>query len=328
MAAAPWILLMPSVPARPAYARVKVWRRLQGAGAVALKNGVWAMPRRDECVEAFAWIAREIVDLGGQASVCEGRFVDGATDAEIERRFADARAEDYRAVSDDARAVLRALKPKKVADAKLDEADAHAKRLRARLAEIDVIDFFSATGREAALGLVGAIEAAVAERRGAGAGRDALAPMRPPRAARWVTRRGVHVDRIACAWLVRRFVDPDAKLAFVDPKTYVRRRGDVRYDMFDAELTHVGDRCSFEVIVERMGLASDAALVALGEIVHDVDLRDGKFGREETAGVRSAIAGVCLSVRDDVGRVAAATPMLDALYSWFARPRATKGGAT
>lgn len=143
-------------------------------------------------------------------------------------------------------------------------------------------------------------------------------------AATWVTRTGVHVDRIASVWLIRRFVDPQARFKFVPANGYVAEPGELRFDMFDAEFTHVGDRCTYEVLVERMTL-EDPALRAIGEIIHDLDLRDGKFGRDETAGVRSVIDGICTVARDDDQRIAAATPMLDGLHSHFTL-RARRGG--
>jgi hypothetical protein len=130
----------------------------------------------------------------------------------------------------------------------------------------------------------------------------------------------VYVDRIASAWLIRRFVDPEARFKFVAGKGYRPSEGELRFDMFEAEFTHIGDRCTFEVLVERMGLR-DPALVAIGEIIHDLDLRDDKFGREETAGVRSTIDGICTIARDDEQRIAAASPMLDGLYSHFSLKR-------
>src|SRR5262249_18945321 len=158
-------------------------------------------------------------------------------------------------------------------------------RLRKRLDEIVAIDFFRAAGRESAEGLVLSLTARLDAVRSPpspkGEGSKAI---ERPRNQTWVTRTGVHVDRIACAWLIRRFIDLDAKFKFVAPKGYVPEAEELRFDMYEAEFTHDGDRCSFEVLLDRLGV-DDAALRPIAEIVHDIDLRDEKFGREETAGV-------------------------------------------
>ena len=118
----------------------------------------------------------------------------------------------------------------------------------------------------------------------------------------WVTRRGVHVDRIASAWLIRRFIDPEARFKFVSDKGYVPEPDEIRFDMFEAEYTHEGDRCTFEVLAGRFRIA-DAAVAAIGEVVHDIDVRDGKFARPETAGVERLITGIALTQPDDEARI-------------------------
>jgi hypothetical protein len=95
-----WVLLMPALPSADTTARVKIWRQLQKVGAVALKNSVYVLPNRDECIESFEWVARELIALGGQASLCEGQFFDGATDGDIERRFVEARSADYEEIGE------------------------------------------------------------------------------------------------------------------------------------------------------------------------------------------------------------------------------------
>jgi hypothetical protein len=308
-----WVLFMPSIPAKPASVRVKIWRRLQAIGAVGLRGSLYALPNRDECVEVFEWVARELRELGGQASICEGRFLDESTDDEIERRFIDVRSADYAELAASARQLAKQLEAKRIGPERIARiAEQHAKLVR-RLAEVAAIDFMHVPGREAVEGLLAAITRALPRD---GKNGEPLEVVAKPRAATWVTRTGVHVDRIASAWLIRRFIDPAAKLKFVPAKGYAAKPGELRFDMFDAEFTHVGDRCTFEVLLERMGLR-DAALTAIGEIIHDLDLRDDKFGREETAGVRSAIDGICTVARDDDQRIAAASPMLDGLYSHF-----------
>jgi hypothetical protein len=318
-----WVLFMPSIPAKPASVRVKIWRRLQAIGAVGLRGSLYALPNREECIEVFEWVARELRELGGQASICEGRFLDESTDDEIERRFIDARSADYAEIATAARQLAKQLEARRVAPERIAQmTDQHAKLVQ-RLGEVAAIDFMHVPGREAVEGLLAAVARAL-PRDGTSAG-EPLEVMEKPSAATWVTRTGVHVDRIASAWLIRRFIDPAATFKFVPAKGYVPKPGELRFDMFEAEFTHVGDRCTFEVLVERMGLR-DAALTALGEIIHDLDLRDDKFGREEAAGVRSAIDGICTVARDDDQRIAAATPMLDGLHSHFSLQTRRKPG--
>jgi hypothetical protein len=309
-----WVLFMPSIPAKPASLRVKIWRRLQAVGAVGLRGSLYALPNREECVEVFEWVARELRELGGQASICEGRFLDESTDDEIERRFTDARNADYAELATAARQLAKQLEAKRIAPERIARITEQHAKLVQRLGQVAAIDFMHVPGREAVEGLLAAVARAL-PRDGTSAG-EPLEVMAKPSGATWVTRTGVHVDRIASAWLIRRFIDPAATLKFVPAKGYAPRRDELRFDMFEAEFTHVGDRCTFEVLVERMGLR-DAALTAIGEIIHDLDLRDDKFGREEAAGVRSAIDGICTVARDDEQRIAAASPMLDGLYSHF-----------
>jgi hypothetical protein len=317
-AGARWVLFMPTIPAKPASVRVKIWRRLQAIGAVGLRGSVYALPNREECVEVFEWVSRELHELGGQASICEGRFLDDSTDDDIERRFIEARHADYAEIAAAARQLAKRLDTKRRTPQQIAQiGDAHA-RLIHRFGEVTAIDFLHVPGREAVEGLLAAIARALS-RDGTRAGAP-LDVMARPSGATWVTRTGVHVDRIASAWLIRRFIDPRAQLKFVPAKGYRPGDGELRFDMFEAEFTHIGDRCTFEVLVERMGLR-DPALVAIGEIIHDLDLRDDKFGRDETAGVRSTIDGICTVARNDEQRIAAASPMLDGLYSHFSLKR-------
>ena len=132
----------------------------------------------------------------------------------------------------------------------------------------------------------------------------------------WVTREGVYVDRIACCWLIRRFIDAQATFRFVPGAGYVPNPGELRFDMFEGEITHEGDRCSFEVLLARAGI-SDPALQAIAEIVHDIDLKDGKFGREEAAGLASLLSGVAAANPSDEERIVQGEPIFDNLYQYF-----------
>ncbi len=306
-----WLLLVHQLPASPAYLRVKVWRRLQRIGAVGLRGAVYVLPRAEPTLEDLQWLAREIRAGGGEASVGEARFVDGTADGELEAMFRAARDADYAAVAADARALARRWRSRKRAPD--GAADALA-ALRARAAEIAAIDFFGASGREVVDGLLSALE------RKAGAPAAGRTPRATPTTLRrrtWVTRAGIQVDRIACAWLIRRFIDPQARFRFVNARDHVHRRGELRFDMADGEFTHEGERCSFETLVHRFALA-DRALHAIAEIIHDIDLKDDRFGRPETAGVAHLLAGISAANPRDEDRLARGARLLDDLYASFA----------
>ena len=213
-------------------------------------------------------------------------------------------------------------------DNALAEIASQTARLRKQLDAVVAIDFFGADGREPAEGLVSGLEArlqqedkAVAERTDAGPG-AANAPA-GLKGRVWVTRQGVQIDRIASAWLIRRFVDDGARFKFVPGTGYAALPGELRFDMFEGEYTHRGDRCTFEVLLTEAGL-DDPALAAIGEIIHDIDLKDGKYGREEAAGIRNLIAGIASSHNDDNQRLERGGAVLDDLYRYFASRRPTK----
>ncbi|HYK82272.1 MAG TPA: Chromate resistance protein ChrB, partial [Gemmatimonadales bacterium] len=132
-----WLLLFHQIPPKPDYFRVKVWRRLQRIGAVPVKNSVWVLPYSDQAVEDFRWLLEEIMEGGGEGSVCRGDFVDGLRDPDVEALFRKAREADYAAIARDAKSLARRPLAADVA------------RLNHQLAEIAAIDHFSAPQRRA-----------------------------------------------------------------------------------------------------------------------------------------------------------------------------------
>jgi hypothetical protein len=136
----------------------------------------------------------------------------------------------------------------------------------------------------------------------------------------WVTRQGVKIDRMASAWLIRRFIDAEARFKFVAPRGYHAASGEVRFDMYEAEFTHEGAACTFEVLLERFGLR-DRALRAIAEIVHDIDCKEEKFGRAEAAGVALVVDGIARARAEDPARLDRAAEMFDDLYAQLERRR-------
>jgi len=303
-----WLLLIHQLPPKPDYFRVKVWRRLQRIGAVAIKSSVYALPSTDQAAEDFQWLRREIVAGGGEASVCQAAFVDGLSDGQIEAMFRAQRDAEYAELT-------RAA----------EDGDSDAARLDRRLAEIVSIDHFGALGRRVA-------EAALAKARerrkpstaAPSRARGRTGPVQPGKGTHtWVTRAGVHVDRISSAWLIRRFIHPDARFRFVATQTHAPAPGDLRFDMFEAEYTHEGDRCTFETLLARFGL-EDSALAAIAELVHDIDCKDGKFGRDETAGFERVVSGIVRRHPTDEARLERGAAVLDDLYEAFGGPGGTR----
>jgi hypothetical protein len=316
-----WLLLIHQIPPQPGYLRVKVWRRLQRLGAVAIKKSVYALPRSEQALEDLQWLLREIAEDGGEGSVCEARFVVGLADDQVEALFRAARDADYAQVAEDARHLAGESSASPTTAEGRTRLESGVSRLRSRLAEIAAIDFFAASGRAAADEQISVLEARLQAAEPTSDSTGAATLSKSDVSDRtWVTRKGVHIDRMASAWLIRRFIDPRARFKFVSAKGYRPKRGELRFDMFQAEFTHEGDRCTFEVLVERFRIL-DAGLKAISEIVHDIDLKDGKFDRQEVPGIASVMTGIASLHEKDEVRLEQAAVIFDGLYTPHRRRR-------
>lgn len=303
-----WLALLHQLPAKPPYLRVKIWRRLQAIGAVPLKNAVHLLPRSPEAELAFRQLGEEILSSGGEATLIEARLLAGQSDADVRILFDNARDADYDEI---VQAAWRLLETGPASGSDIA-------KLQKRLEEIGKLDFFGSHGRQKA-------EAALAELDRQRYQHPDVSRTEPAQGLEpldltgrtWVTRSGVHVDRIACAWLIRRFIDAEARFKFVDSRHYEPVLGELRFDMVDAEFTHEEDRCSFETLLLRANLTGDPALAAIGEIIHELDVADGKFARPETPGVGAMLSGVCASTDDDLQRIAMASEALNQFHAFF-----------
>jgi hypothetical protein len=320
-----WLLLIHQIPPKPNYFRVKIWRRLQRLGAVGIKNSVYALPSSDQAHEDLNWVLREIVEGGGDASLVEARFVEGLSDDEVKEMFRAARDGDYQEIASEARELARHL-PKKgeLSEEKRGELEPALVRLQKRVREIAAIDFFHGRSREPVEGLLQEL----AERLARPEPEPEKKPdvVEKPRGRSWVTRTGVHVDRMASAWLIRRFIDPDAKFKFLTAREYRHKQGELRFDMFDGEYTHKGELCTFEVLLRSFEI-TDAALRPIAEMVHDVDLKVDTYGRPETPGFEQLVNAIATAHREDEARLARSSAVLDDLYELYKRKRPDRGRA-
>lgn len=315
-----WLILLFQFPQGAGSQRVKIWRRLQSMGAIAIKNSAYVLPKNEQSQEDFEWLLAELTAGGAGAALLESRFISGMDDQDLRELFNEARDGDYAALAEEIKSADQAH-----ADAEPSGSEAlqasrqRLARARKRLADIEAIDFFGAAGHESAQASVRALEERLASREPPSAeGDDQMKESATADLSNrvWVTRRNVRVDRIASAWLIMRWIDPKAHFKFVTAKGYSPAKGEIRFDMFNAEFTHQGDQCTFEVLAG-MAAPDDGALRSVGEIVHDIDLKDGKFGRPETEGIASLLSGLFASIEDDTQRIERGSALFDDLYRHF-----------
>jgi hypothetical protein len=313
-----WLLLIHQLPPQPNALRVKIWRRLHQVGAVAIKPSVYALPFSDQSREDLSWIFKEILEGGGDGSISEVRFLEGLTDGQVKALFQTAREEDYGKIIREARLLLAELSSPQDKDPNDESPNGTARvsRLQRRWEEVAAIDFFPTSERETAAGLLKEVEKRmsssafpVTAKKIEGDGLKGKV---------WITRSNLFVDRIACGWLIRRFIDSGATFKFIPGTRHKPNAGELCFDLFDGDFTHEGDRCTFEVMIRRLGF-QDPALTGLAEIVHDIDLKDGRYGRPETEGLRALLTGVVTASPDDNLRLEEGSRLFENLYTYFQR---------
>jgi len=316
MAAKSWLLLFYQLPAKRSPARVKVWRRLQRIGAVLLKNSAWVMPESEEAREDFEWLKAEIAASGGEAMVLLARAPQRATEDEVVATFRAARTRDFDAVRKEASKLLERWSRRRDARSAGRALPQTLRRIRERVRELEAIDFFkSPAGDEVGL-LVAQLE------RHARRGQTMKANTQTPQATLavknyknkvWVTRPRPGVDRMASAWLIRRSVDAKAAFAF-----RAKPRGsEIPFDMYTGDFGHHTDLCTFETIAARFTVR-DPAVTEIGQIVHDLDLKEARYNRPEAPAVGRLVEGLRQMYTDDPALLEHGIEMFEALARSFA----------
>ena len=297
MARTPWLLLVYQLPTKRSPARVKVWRRLQRIGAVLLKNSAWALPESEEAREDFEWLKAEITASGGEAMVLLAQAPQAATEDEIVEAFRAARARDFDAIRKEASRLLERWAKRGTAKPAGRAFPQTLRRLREWLGEVEAIDYFQSPAREDVKQLVAQLE------RQARRGQPMKASTEPMEGTLttkryknkvWVTRPRPGVDRMASAWLIRRSVD--AKAAFVFRAK--PRDSEIPFDMYTGDFGHHGEMCTFETIASRFAVR-DPAVVQIGQIVHDLDMKDARYNRPEAPAVGRLVDGLREMHKDD-----------------------------
>lgn len=280
-----WLAFTYSLPSKgSSNPRVTAWRRLQRLGAVSLPGGVYLLPEQTDTLESFQWLAQEIKHAQGEALVLRVAAFEGLSEADIIGQFHEARRPEYEELAEQIADLLATLPDDVPQEKRLDVLDS-LKKLRKRYAEIARRDFFKTPEGGDVAAKLAQLSARVTT------GSTPVEAVEPVNLTAftdkvWVTRPHPFVDRLASAWLIRRFIDAGAIIRYRDAP----EAGEVGFDMPEARFNHVGNLCTFEVLIAAFGVAAPG-LGALAEIVHDLDLQDGLYARPEAAGLEAVMSG-------------------------------------
>ena len=304
-----WLFLLFNLPAKQSSDRVKVWRRLKKFGAIQLKTSTYVLPDEPAHYERFQWLAKEIVDTGGEATLVRVKDIEGMPHAAIVALFNEARTRDYDELFEPVNLLIKDSKARKQSPETFSN---QLQKLRQRFQEIRDIDYFQSSRGEDLQRLLQKAEESPKKKP------ETTVRLRAEdyRSKSWVTRPRPEIDRVGSAWLIRKFIDPGAKFVFANnPAAFPKS---IPYDMFEVEFSHHGDYCTFETLIQRFGIR-DRAVLRLAELVHDADVEDDKFRRVEGFGIEQIFKGWAKQGLSDQEILAKGFECFDALYAQFKR---------
>jgi len=321
-----WILFIHQIPPKPTSVRVRVWRRFQKIGAMPIKNSIYVLPFAKETYEIFQWLRQEIIAQKGEAMIVKTDAIEGINDQDIIKKFQSTRDKNYQEIISHSfklkKDVKANLKKGNVSPAQKENYETELKKLKLRLNEIISLDYFQAPNREKAEKAITEINQLIESIKGFQEKPRSVEKGSPTKIYNrkeflnktWITRKGLHIDRMASGWLIKRFIDKGAKFSFV-AEDEVLGNG-IGFDVYNAEFSHAGEDCTFETLLKSFNL-KDSALVQLAEIVHDIDLKDEKFDRKEAEGINQIIIGLSQRLRNDKKLMERGMEIFDSLYYYY-----------
>ena len=314
-----WLLFLHQLPSTPSNLRVRTWRRLQQIGALSIGQALYVLPDSPNAREDFEWLRTEIQAAGGRANVFAADAVDSWSNDALIEEFRRSRQESYDGIAREADQVLKRLSRRSKTGSPRREID----QITERLAAVERIDFFGSAGRDRVVTLVQQIEQRATAGRGGTATVVTTDTPRSYTGRMWVTRPRPGVDRMASAWLIRRFIDAEAKFGFVADREAAPTDA-IPFDMFGVEFSHQGEGCTFETLCTTFGI-QEPAVGRLAQIVHDLDLKEGRYGAPEAATVGTIIEGLQLAHADDDTLLAQGMALFDSLYRAFQKSARSTG---
>ena len=315
-----WLLFVHQLPTSNSNLRVRTWRRLQQLGAMPIKQAVYVLPDTPAAREDFEWLKAEVKGAGGDATVFVADHVDTWSDDALVEEFRRSRQDAYAELGRDiGDAVARSLAAPRPRGPRAPALSRLVDLFRERLTAIEAIDFFGSAGRDRAIQLLADLEKSMEARAKGSASAARSTGVQADRVGYqgriWVTRPRPGVDRMASAWLIKRFIDPKARFAFALDREAVAGNA-VPFDMFGIEFGHQGDGCTFETLCAAFSI-DEPAVSRVAAIVHDLDLKDARFGATEAPTVSAMIEGLQLAHGDDEELLQHGMTLFDALYRSF-----------
>jgi hypothetical protein len=316
-----WLLLVISLPTSSATGRMRIWRALKALGCSALRDGAYLLPYSPERAEALRELGDECVREGGSAWFMT--VTPDSADDDIAYRQLFDRSEQYAELRKSWKSENRGLRSLSMTDL-----TRLRRRLEKELDSLRVSDFFpteaSVEAEAAWIDFSKRIDAMLSpDEPHETAGQVPRLDAGKYRGRTWATRRRPWVDRVASAWLIRRFIDPEAKFRWLAKPSDCPKSA-LGFDFDGATFTHVGDRVTFETLIASFGLDNDDALARLGTIVHALDV--GGESVPEATGFEAVMAGARERITDDDALLAEMSNVLDSLYAHFER-EAQRGAA-
>lgn len=314
-----WLLIFYSVPSHPVSNRMKIWRKLAKTGAVQLKGAVYILPATEEYEEFLLWLIGEVKSMGGDGAFVKSSEIRSMDEGEIRQLFLSQAKQEYRGFERKIEPLERKVQSIRKG-AKHDENARlvdHAGKLAKELDDIHARDFFSSTPGVEMTKRMQSLKTALKGLGGRGA--EPTGSVSPKRAAdyqgrTWITRKKPFIDRMASAWFIRRFVDTKAVFKFINESQLASVGANAAtFDMTAAEFTHIGDLCTFEVLVKSFGIR-DRTVRKIAEIVHDLDVKDDKYGNPEATGVEEILMGIHKTVKNDSDALERGMAVFEMLY--------------
>ncbi len=304
-----WLLLLYQMPAKSESERVRIWRAQQKMGAISVKNSVSALPDTEFFRKSIIDLADQIESCGGEAIVTKGHFLFGLKPESLAQSYNLQMDTQFKKLAKEIQETVKSIASTPSAS-ELMRWDHKRTKFASQLNDLSQRAITTADGEDQCRKFLVEFDKKLKSPQQKSL--ESAKKFVVPKNAVWVTRKDPYIDRLASAWLIKRHIDKNAEILFVDIDKYTHKPQHVRFDVFNGEFAHVGDLCTFENLVQHFKIKS-SAINALAQVVHDLDIQDGKFDRAETPGIRMALEGIIHGYKDDHERLEAAMSLLDSL---------------